>query len=222
MGRVEKSQSITRIARQTKRKNRVSIFLDDEFAFGLSEETCIKFSLRTGRELSPTDIEDICRWDEEYQARMTGMRYIDRRRRTREEVVRKLREKEYPEIAIAKAVQFLEEYGLIDEDAYARAWIHDRLLKKSIGRRKLQSDLRAKGINKEKVEAAISDMVDDDLELENAMKAARSRERRLRGEDRKAHERSVVSFLQGRGFGWAEIKQVVAHLRQEWKDGEDA
>ena len=213
--------TISRIERQKKRSERISIFIDDSFAFGLSEEACLKFSLFPGRVLTPDDVAMVREWDEEYQARQTGMRYLERRRRSRMEVRKKLREKEYREEAIESALLFLEEYGMIDDHEFARAWVHDRLLSKSIGPGKLRSELRAKGIEKSIVDVVIADEVSSERVSDLVMKAARDKDRRLRKPDRKARERSIVSFLQGRGFNWTEIKSALEVLKEEWGEEED-
>lgn len=221
MDRKEPNGTISRIERQKKRAERISIFIDDEFAFGLSEEACLKFSLFPGRELTTEDISMVREWDEAYQARQTGMRYVERRRRSSMEVRKKLREKEFAEESIDSALDFLSEYGLIDDREFARAWIHDQLLRKKVGRGKIRSELASKGIDKNTIAEVLADEFDDDKAADLVMKAAREKDRRLRKPDLKARERSIVSFLQGRGFAWSEIRPALDVLKEEWRNTED-
>ena len=209
---------ITRIERQVRRRERISIWIDDEFAFGIAEETWVRFSLVTGRTLSADEISGIREWDEIYQAKQTGMRYLERRRRSRQEIRQRLVEKEYSEPAIEEAIRFLEEYGMVDDEAFARAWVHDRLLRKKVGRRKLASELSSKGIDRELVSNVLAEVLDIETARGHAMEAARGKERRLRKSDPMARERSMVTFLQSRGFGWEEIRPVLEQLREEWRD----
>ncbi len=213
--------TISRIERQKKRAERISIFIDDEFAFGLSEEACLKFSLFPGRELSLEDIAMVREWDEGYQARQTGMRYLERRRRSTAEVRSKLREKEFSEESVSSALAFLEEYGLIDDQEFARAWIHDRLLRKRLGRGKLRAELISKGIAKGIIETVLADEFDNERVAELVMLAAREKDRRLRKPDLKARERSMVTFLMGRGFTWEEIRPTIDLLREEWRTADN-
>lgn len=212
-------RKITRIERQVKRPERVSIFIDEEFAFGVAEETCLKFSLFPDRELDDELIEEIRRWDESYQARQSGMRYLDRRRRSRYEVETRLREREFSAEAIDEAIAFLEEYGMIDDEAFVRAFIHDRLLRKKLGRRKLASELAGKGVDRDLIDRILDEIVDEDRSRELAREAAAGKLRRLRKKDRIARERSMVTFLQSRGFGWTEIRAVIDEMREEEEDG---
>ncbi len=209
---------ITRVERQVRRRQRISIWIDDEFAFGLAEETWVRFSLYTGRELTAAEIAEIRDWDEVYQAKQSGMRYLERRRRTRQEIRRKLTEKEYSEKAVEEAIRFLEEYDMVDDEAFARAWVHDRLLKKKIGRRKLAAELSEKGVDRRLVDTVLQEVLDLETARDHALEAARGKERRLRSSEPMARERSMVTFLQSRGFGWEEIRPVMEQLRQEWRE----
>ena len=208
-------RTITDVQKQKKRSNRRSIYIDNEFAFGVGEETYVKFALFKGREVEETFIEEVKEWDELYHAKQTAMNYVNSRRRSRREVSQKLRDRGYSPTAITGTLSFLEEYDMLDDTAFARAWINDRLLKRSTGRKKLEMELSAKGVEKETITLTLDEVFNDAFELEQCRIAAGKKSGKIRHKDRAKWEQSMASFLAGRGFGWDVIRKVIEEFRSE-------
>ena len=212
---------ITDVQRQRKRSARRSIFIDDEFAFGVGEETYVKFALFKGRKVDDAFLEEVKEWDAIYYAKQTALNYVNRRMRSESEVIKKLREKGYEPESIDVAIGFLHEYDMLDDQAFARAWAHDRLLRKATGRKKIEAGLREKGIDKEIIAGTLEELFQDDRELEEAHKAAEKKALKIRHDDPRKWEQSMASFLANRGFGWDIVQKVIRKYREERKEDED-
>ena len=210
-------KSITRVERQRKNGARRSIFVDDEFAFGVAEETYLRYSLFVGRTLEESEIDEIGIFDEGYRAKLIAMALLDRRLRSIAEIREHLAKKEFPLRAVESTLKYLEDFGEIDDARFAAAYINDRLLKRKIAPGRLRSELRQKGVASEIIDEALAELVDDDRELSLALEAARSKDRRLRDSDRKKRENRIVAFLQSRGFRWSVIAPTLKVLRAEWE-----
>lgn len=204
---------ITEVRVQRKRATRRSIFLDGEFAFGVSEEAYVKFALFTGREVSAPFIEEVKEWENRYQGRQIALRYVNVRMRSRSEIEKKLREKELDPETIAATIAFLQEYDLTDDEAFARAWVNDQLLKRRLGRKRLENGLREKGVDRTIIERVLNERFGKEEELEQAMLAAERKAPTIRHDDRMKWERSMTNFLVGRGFSWETIRQVMEKYR---------
>jgi regulatory protein len=204
---------ITDVQVQRRRAERRSIFINGEFAFGISEENYVRYALFKGRELTRSFIDEIRHTEERYQARQTALRFLQTRMRSVQEVEKKLAEKDFPLETIAATIEFLRQYGLIDDDAFSRAFVNDQLLRRPVGRRRLEQELRRKGVDKDAAGATIAAIVGDDDELGNALAAAEKKLGTLRQDDPRKRERAMANFLAGRGFSWATIATVLAHLR---------
>lgn len=204
---------ITEVRAQRKRATRRSIFLDGEFAFGVSEEAYVKFALFTGREVSEDFIREVKEWENRYQGRQIALRYVNVRMRSRSEIEKKLREKELDPETIAATIEFLQEYDLTDDEAFARAWVNDQLLKRRLGRKRLEAGLREKGVDRGIVERVLDERFGKEEELEQAMLAAERKAPTIRHDDRMKWERSMTNFLVGRGFSWETIRQVMEKYR---------
>ena len=212
---------ITGVDRQRKNATRRSIFLDEEFAFGVAEETYLRYSLFVGRSLSDSEIEEILKFDQFYRAKRIAMARLDRRLQSESEIRKILRQKEFPVETIEQTIIFLIEFKQIDDKRFASAYINDRLLKKKISRGKLRLELKTKGLRSELISGVIAETIDDEAELELARQAAISKNRTLRINDLTKREASLVRFLKSRGFLWSAIKPAIEMIKEDWADNAD-
>jgi regulatory protein len=209
---------ITDVQTQRKRETRRSIFINGEFAFGISEEMYVKYALYKGRELTQEYIDEVLHEEERYQARQVALRFVTRRMRSEQEIRRKLAEKKFPPEAIEATMKFLAEYQMVDDAGFARSYINDQLLRRPMGRRRLGMALREKGVEKEMVDDVLSNAIDDEEELRNAMMAAEKKAPSIRKEDPRKWDQAMASFLAGRGFGWDVVGKVLEHYRRSRKE----
>ena len=212
---------ITDVQTQRRRAERRSIFINGEFAFGISEESYVRYALFRGREVTQEFLDEVRLAEERYQARQVALRFLQRRMRSVQEIQRKLAEKEFPPETIDDTVEFLRGYGMIDDEAFARAFVNDQLLRRPIGRRRLEQELRTKGIAKDAAGEMVSAMLGDDEEFANALAAAEKKLPTGRGDDPTKRERSMANFLASRGFAWGTITRVLSQVRERLRTADD-
>ncbi len=209
--------TVTDVQTQRRSELRRSIFINGEFALGVSEEIYVKYALFKGRVVTAEMMEEVRREDELFRCKQSAIRYLGSRMRSTQEVQRKLAEKGFPPEPVAATLKFLEEYGMIDDQQFARSFINDQLLRRPVGRRRLNAELRRKGLTKDEITESISSSVGDDDELANAFSAARKKAATIRHDDPRKWDRTMAAFLAGRGFGWDAVEKVLNHYRQERK-----
>ncbi|RKW70911.1 regulatory protein RecX [Galactobacter caseinivorans] len=83
--------------------------------------------------------------------------------RTRFELSQKMRERDVPEQAIDVVLHRFEELKLIDDRAFATAWVESRARSKGFARSRLKQELRRKGVGAQDLEAAL-EQIDGDEE----------------------------------------------------------
>lgn len=124
--------------------------------------------------------------------------------RSRKELSDKLAARDVPPEIATRLLDRFEEVGLIDDDAFAKAWIESRQPAESGGkglaRRALAQELRRKGIDDEVARAAL-DEIDPDDEETSARELVRKKLRSLRGVDDTAATRRLVGMLARKGYG---------------------
>lgn len=103
--------------------------------------------------------------DEGRRAYLAALRMLGRRALSVQETVDRLRRRRFGEAAAGEAVARLLAEGALDDRAYARAYIHDRLLLHPVGRRALRGELLRRGVAAEVVEEALTNL-DADREAE--------------------------------------------------------
>ena len=153
--------------------------------------------------------------DEEHlrKARDTAYRYLARGPRSRIEVERRLRQKNYSDSIIHQVLRHLEEYRYIDDRALARQWARDRLTRRHWGPSRLRMELERKGIAREWTEEALRELFEERDETAHATElvAQRLKGRGLR--DPKEYRR-LFGYLFRRGYAPDVIQSVLRKMKE--------
>ncbi len=208
---------VTKIEQQKGHKNRVSIFLDGEFAFGLHQNLLVDFDLFRGKRLSEKTIASILKAEERYTAKERAFRWLSFRSRSRKEIEQKLRQAKFGEEAIQFTLNELERLRFLDDAGFARLFAHDRLLRHPMGRRLLEKELRQKGIDPEIIAEVLREVYEETSEFEMAVRLLQKKAGQfVRLEPRKARQKAV-RFLSQRGFDWETIQGALEEQRELFK-----
>lgn len=202
--------TVTRLERQKRHTDRVNVYLDGDFAFGLNELDAAP--LRTGQQLSDEEVNELRHKDTIVKAVNKAVDLLAYRPRSTQEIRRKLADKDYPDAAIEAAIQRLERLGYLDDRSFATFWIENRNRHKPRGPQALRYELRNKGVADRIINELLDDLVD---EQEAAYDAAQARIRRLRGYTEYEFKRKLGAFLQRRGFGYEATNQALARWIEE-------
>lgn len=197
---------ITGITPQKKNKERVNVYLDGEFAFGLSLMTAANLSI--GEVLTPEKVDSLKTADEIEKAKASAYRYLSYRPRSIAELKRQLGKKGFNEETIDQVIDRLSELELIDDLAFGRYWVEQRETFKPRGRRALRYELYQKGIDREIVDLVVAD-VD---ETEAAKKAARKKARLWRELPEDQFYEKLSNYLGRRGFPYEVVRNVTQEI----------
>lgn len=206
---------ITKIEKQKKDKSRYSIYIDDEFQFGLYDDTLLKYGLRTGDELSEAKINGIREYDEYNYGKKVAYSYLSYKQRSRKEIEKKLKTKKISASSIEKIIEWLTELKYINDDAYARMLIEGKLRRKPIGKRMLEQKLKLAGIEKESAEKAIKENYSEETELNKAKELLEKYVRKSRFKNEIDKKGKCYKYLISRGFDgeiaqrvWRELENI--------------
>lgn len=154
--------TITKISAQ-KRPGRYNIFLDNHYAFSLSEKTIANFVLLKGKELTDEQIDEIQGYDEGAKASDLAAKFLSYEPRTVFEVLQYLKKREVSDVAAANAVNELSELGYLDDEQYVHLFINNDLQVGSDGPRNLTRKLTQKGVDPELVQNILDDTDEDEF-----------------------------------------------------------
>lgn len=116
---------------------------------------------------------------------------------------------------IDEAIGELQKQGLIDDAAFARAWVESRLSSKPKSRRLIERELAEKAVPQELAEQATSEIDDE----ENAYRLGLRRMRMLEKAGHVEFHRRMTSYLAYRGFPGALVRHIVSRLWEERQGG---
>lgn len=148
---------------------------------------------------TPGSLADDCvDADPEQVARQILLRRLEAAPRTRAELAGDLRKRGVPDDVAESVLDRFTDVGLIDDDAFAEAWVASRLRSKGLAPRALSQELRRKGVSPDVVSAAI-DTLDDD-QIEAAARRLVQRKVRSATVDRDVLARRLFSMLARKGY----------------------
>ncbi|TFV86845.1 regulatory protein RecX [Blastococcus sp. CT_GayMR16] len=146
--------------------------------------------------------------DPESVARGICLRALTGTPKTRQQLADLLAKKGVPEEAAEAVLDRYTEVGLIDDAAYARAWVSSRQAGRGLARRALSSELRAKGVDAE-VAAAAVDTVDDEDERAAAQRLVERKVPGMRRLDRATATRRLMGMLARKGYNGGMAAAVI-------------
>jgi len=206
-------KKITKIEKQKKRKNRVSIFLDGSFFCGIPEALLLKLDLFEGKEVDEGETGKLIEEKELAEAKQKVIRLFNRRIYSEQEIREKLKKRGYEEGIIEEVMVELKDTSLLDDYAFAKAFVHDRLSLKPKGSFQIAYELKNKGISKEIIERVFSEEKVVEGDFDRAFAVAKKRLEILRSiKDKKTIKRRLYNFLLTRGFSYEVIKGVLDKL----------
>lgn len=194
--------TITALTAQKKNADRVNLFLDDQFAFGLA--TAVAINLRVGQILSAAEIEALQNQEAAEKARENALNLLTYRPRSVAEVRRHLNKKEFDAAAIEQALDRLQAVELLDDHAFALYWVEQRETFKPRSHMALRQELSQKGIDRNLIDTVLED-VD---ETAAARRVAAKQSYRWAGLPKKEFRVKCGQFLQRRGFPYAIITEI--------------
>jgi regulatory protein len=204
------TKKITALKIQKKNKNRVSVFLDHEYAFGLSR--IVAGWLAVGQELTEEKIKELQAKDNVEIALQKALNYLSYRPRSEQEIRQNLNKKHgFEEGIIDQIIERLERGGLVDDHNFAEMWVENRSEFRPRGSHALRMELRQKGVDERIIAQALEDIDEEDL----AFKAARKQARKYQHLEWLVFRKKLTGFLARRGFNYGVIAEVTPKVWDE-------
>jgi regulatory protein len=211
---VEPMGKITALKVQKRNPNRVNVYLDNEFAFGLAR--IIAAWLHLGQELSADKIASLQSQDAGEVAYQKALHFISYRPRSEVEVRKKLAESGAETEIIESVMARLQAAQLVGDEKFAHEWIDNRSTFRPRSHRMLRYELHQKGVGEVFIQQALAEAED---EPDLAYQAGSQYARRLAELDWELFRKRLSGFLGRRGFSYGTIAPVV---RKIWEENHSA
>ncbi|MFE1443799.1 recombination regulator RecX [Streptomyces sp. NPDC058739] len=152
------------------------------------------------------------------RARAICLRLLTGTPRTRKQLADALRKREIPDEAAEEVLSRFEEVGLIDDGAFADAWVESRHHGRGLARRALAQELRTKGVDPSLIDSAVNQL-DSEQEEATARDLIDRKLRSTRGLDRDKRLRRLAGMLARKGYSEGMALRLVRQALEE--EGEE-
>ncbi len=207
---------ITRIEPAKGKKNRYEVELDDGSIFLLYKKDLKHFELEVDQELSWEELLEMNNETFIPRAKARAMHLLEQMDRSEKELRDKLRASGYPEDAVDAAVEYVRGFHYIDDKRYARNFVRTHQHQKS--KRRMEQDLKKKGISDQNIEIALEEECESDAR-EQIRALLQKKKYNLNEEDFTLRQKELAKayrFLVSRGYEMSDIQAVIRENLDEY------
>ena len=195
------------------RNRRVAnVFVDNQFVTGLDLETIAKQGIKIGLDISQTDLKKIIQKSASEKLLNYALNFLSYRPRSEKEIRTYLSNKvktgkilRVGETIIDNTIDKLKKDRIIDDVDFAKWWIEQRMKFRPKGKLLLSQELFIKGIDKEIIQNALSQI--DEQEAARAI--VQKKKKMIKTQKYQVAKKKLIGLLYRRGFTWEVIKNVV-------------
>ncbi|MGH3251280.1 MAG: regulatory protein RecX [Trebonia sp.] len=134
------------------------------------------------------------------RARQVCLRLLTLAPRTRAQLAEALRKRGIPDETADEVLGRFEDVGLIDDAAFARAWVESRHYGRGLAGRALSAELKQRGVAAEEIRAALDEGLDPDAEASAARRLIDQKLASTRGQPPERRTRRLAGFLARKGY----------------------
>lgn len=197
---------VTKIAKMGK-DDMFAVFVDDDFLkLILSGQLILDQNIHVGMDLNENDVERINKELNKNKFYDMALKYINLRLRSEGEIRDYLKRKKASPSQIQDIVSRLVELGLINDQYYTQAFIHDKLLFKPASKRKLTNELRKKKISEEVIKTSLENgQINDQESLKKTIEMKM-------GQKKYQDKLKLMRYLVGLGYNYSDVKEALDGL----------
>jgi regulatory protein len=201
--------TVTKLEPQKKNPQRLNVYLNGEFAFGISRAAAPW--LDEGNQLSQHEIDELQFRDAVENAYQRTLNFLSYRSRSEQEIRQNLQKAQISEEVVDTVLDKLRQSGLVDDRQFARDWVENRSRFKPRGKKALSSELIQKGISSQFIAEVLEDL--DESEL--ALRLARKKLPKLLKLERTSFQEKLYGYLSRRGFSYEVSREIISRLWEE-------
>ena len=193
---------------EERKKSLTALYIDGEYAVSVDTMTFLSTGKKVGSEITDEELYELIETSKYNRAKEKALYLIEYRSRTKRELYDKLIVL-FGESATKRAIERLEELGLIDDEKYAREYAEVLLDKKGFSRQRAEFELMKKGIDKDVIEEILDELEPEPVEQIKKLLQTKFA-RRLSNEKDLA---KTVNALKAMGYRWSDINEAI---NSEW------
>lgn len=186
-------------------KNRLNIYLDDKFGFGIDLDNFVLLHLKVDQELTDQEVNEIVKKSEFQKTFDKLLMWATLRPRSEREVKDYFRRKKIHDSVQPDLLEKLKHFNLLNDLEFAHWWIDQRIKTKSL--KVIKLELRIKGVEKNTIEDALEKVEIDEEKI--AKKLTEKKMYKWKNLDERIRKQKISQYLSGKGFDWNVIEKIV-------------
>ena len=191
-------------AAEERKKGMTALYIDGEYAVSVDTVTLVSSGFRTGSEITDEELYELINASKVSRAKEKALYLIECSARSRREI-EDTRVPLFGEEASDKAIERLEQLGLIDDEAFAVEYARQLFENKHYPGKRVAFELMKKGIDRELIDEITEELEPDPAEqIEKLLRTKYSRNMN----DEKGRQRAI-NGLRAMGFSWYDIKDAM-------------
>lgn len=194
---------------EPRRKAMSALYIDGEYVMNLDTRTLIENRFDVGREIDDEDLHEIIKLSNERRAKEKALWLISYRDHSKKELEDKIK-RTCDEEAAEKAVERMEELGLVNDEIYAQRYTRKLLFSKHMSKHAALYELTRKGIDRYTAEEILENTEVDEREQIRAVI-----DKKYKNLNDEKIRRRAVSALQRLGYRWEDIRSVIEEYIEE-------
>lgn len=199
--------------KQQKNKNRVNIYLDGKFAFGIDLENFVIAHLKVEQELTEDEVAEIIKKAEFQKTLDKLLRFAMLRPRSKKEVESWVRRKKIHQSIQEGLFDKLKHFELIDDEKFAKWWIDQRTTFRKKSKKVIKQELLLKGVAREIIDDALSVAEIDEKSL--ALETLKKKYYRWQKLPLKERKQKMTEYLLRAGFSWSDVNNAIDDVTLE-------
>lgn len=206
---------VTKLTAQVKNPDRINVFIDGKFRFGLDISQVVDLGIKVGLEINEARLVELEIESQFGKLYNQVLNYCLIRPRSVREVRDYLWKKSQPKLLKSgkktaglpseladRVVNQLLEKSYLSDVKFTTWWVENRFIKRGVSRRRLVQDLRRKGVSTEVINRVLDESTrDDQTELQKMLQKKRAHY---------TDDQKLIAYLVRQGFNYDDVRQAVA------------
>ncbi len=201
---------ITKMERQKYKNSRVSVFVDDEYAFSLTDEAVIEYGLSVGKDVNTLPLEEIYIEDQYKQALSSAFNHMSRSEKS-EKQIKDFLIKKFSEDITERVINRLKELNYLDDYNFAKNFAESS---KNSGVNAIKMKLKTRGVSDEIINSVLEEFSEKE-QLEKAVELTKKQLPKYSKYELYDQKRKINDFLYRKGFQWDVIKSAIERVFTE-------
>jgi regulatory protein len=203
---------IVNVKQKNRRTTKCIISLIDDVGnnmeLELSMDLVVREQLNKNMEINDMLYEQLISEQRSIDAKQIAFNYISYKKRTKKQVIDKLKQKGFTENEVNLTIEYLDNNNLLDDEKYEKSFVKDILLTKKIGKNKVFNILYEKGVDREIIVNTLNKYFPNDS-LETAIIVAERKYNLIKNKPIEKIKQSLFNHLLLKGFSFEEAKETI-------------